>query len=120
MTTPDSPRLVIEEYIAACRAGNVARLRAIFHPQALMTGYLAGQFLCGPPEPFFAAVQSQPAPDKSGADYRAEIVSVEVTGDVATATLREWGYLGLDFTDHFHLVRVEGKWKIASKTFTSH
>ena len=35
-------RAVIEEYVAACNEGNVGRLRAIFHEQAMMSGYMMG------------------------------------------------------------------------------
>jgi hypothetical protein len=27
--------------------------------------------------------------------------------------------MGLDFIDYFHLVKVDGRWKIVSKTFTT-
>lgn len=110
---------VIQEYVDACSLGSVERLRAIFHPQALMSGYLAGQLLTGSPEPFFQAVEAQPAPAENGTDYRTEIRCVDVAGDVATAALDEHGYLGMDFTNFFHLVKISGTWKIVSKTFTS-
>ena len=42
-----------------------------------------------------------------------------VTGRIASATLQERGFLGLDFTDYFHLVEVDGQWQIVSKTFTT-
>jgi ketosteroid isomerase-like protein len=119
MNAATAVRKVIEEYVSACRAGDVKRLQAIFHPDALMSGFLAGQWLMGSTQPFWDAVCGAPAPDASGADYRAEIVSVDVTGDVASAVLKEWGYLGLDFTDYFHLAKTDAGWKIISKTFTS-
>ncbi|MGH8629565.1 MAG: nuclear transport factor 2 family protein [Burkholderiales bacterium] len=71
-------RAVIQEYVDACRAGSVERLRAIFHPGALMSGYLMGQCLIGTPQPFYDAVKNSPAAGAS--DYRAEITAVEVAG----------------------------------------
>ena len=53
-------RAVIEEYVNACNDGSVERLKAIFHPQALMSGYMMGDYLMGSPEPFFQAVSSPP------------------------------------------------------------
>ena len=110
-------RAVIEEYVAACKARSVERLKAIFHPQALMSGYLVEQCLVGSPQPFYDAVQHGPA--DAGDDYHAEITAVDVSGDVASVTLKEKGFLGLDFTDYFHLVKIDGRWLILSKTFTS-
>lgn len=118
MSESEAVRTIIEEYIDACRAGSVERLQAIFHPDALMSGYLAGQYLMGSPEPFYEAVRNNPPPAEGG-DYEAAISSVEVAGSVASATLKEKGYLGMNFTDFFHLVKIEGVWKIIAKTFYS-
>ena len=49
--------------------------------------------------------------------YRAEVESIQVMGDVATATLVETGFLESDFVDFFHLIRVSGEWKIITKTY---
>jgi ketosteroid isomerase-like protein len=110
-------RAVVEEYVAACRALSVERLAALFHPDARMSGYLGGQCLVGSPEPFLEAVRGAAGADTGG--YSAQITSLVVTGSVAAATLEERGFLGMDFVDHFHLVKLNGGWKIVSKTFTT-
>jgi hypothetical protein len=108
-------RAVIEEYVAACRARSVERLERIFHPAALMSGYLMDQQLVGPTQPFYDAVRHAPG----GGDYRAEITRVEVVGRIASVTLEEQGFLGLDFTNCFHLLETDGCWQIVAKTFTT-
>ena len=118
MTDTHAARAVIEEYVAACRARSVPRLKAIFHPDARMSGYLMEQCLVGSPEPFYDAVQHAPA-DPPGSGYEAQITSVDVAGRVASVTLKEKGFLGLSFTDYFHLVLADGQWRIVSKTFTT-
>jgi len=118
MSETAAARAVIEEYIEACRVRSVERLKAIFHPDALMSGYLMEQRLVGSPQPFYDAVQNAPA-DAARGDYQADITSVDVTGQIASVTLEEKGFLGLQFTDYFHLVKVDGRWKILSKTFTT-
>ena len=47
----------------------------------------------------------------------AEIRSIEVIGQSATATLVESGFLGSDFTDFFQLIHDDVGWWISSKTF---
>ena len=108
---------VIQEYVAACAAGSGDRLKAIFHENALMSGYLMGNYMTGSPQPFFDAVENPPPDIPAGAEYQAEIVNVEVSGSVASVTLKEMGFMGLNFTDYFHLVKVDETWKIISKTF---
>ena len=51
------PRQIIEEYVEACRIGSVDKLLAIFHPEALMSGYFSGEFYMGTPQPFYDEVR---------------------------------------------------------------
>jgi hypothetical protein len=111
----EAVRRVIEQYVEGSK-GDVQKLQAIFHPDARMTGYFGGKLMLGTPQPFFDAVKSAVTPEATAA-YRSEIRSIEVVGEAATATLVETGFLGSDFTDFFHLIREDGRWRIISKTF---
>jgi len=113
-------RAVLASYVEGCRTGDVALLQQIFHADAAMCGYLAGSPLVGGPQPFFDAVAGNPSPAESGASYDTQISAVQVNGRMATGTLREQGFLGMDFTNHFHLIEIDGSWKIVSKLFESH
>ena len=108
-------REVVNLYIRGS-AGDVELLRSIFHPDALMNGYFNGHLGIGSPEPFFAEVSNLQG-SEPGENYQGEIESIEVIGDVATARLVETDFLGSDFVDFFHLIRIEGEWKIVSKTY---
>ena len=50
-------------------------------------------------------------------DYSHVISNIQVVDRIATATLEEKGLGGKTFINHFHLVKVEGQWKITSKLF---
>ena len=81
-----------------------------------MNGYFQGHLGIGSPEPFFSEVEKI-GEGQASEGYAGEIESIEVIGDVATARLVETDFLGSDFVDFFHLIRVEGDWKIISKTY---
>ena len=108
----------VQQYVDGCRTGNVEQLKALFHPDAQMIGQLQGNLMYGGPEPFFAAVVEQPSPAEAGNDYETVISDVSVAGPVAQATLREQGYMGLNFTNYFQLLYSEGSWRITSKSFS--
>jgi hypothetical protein len=110
-------RDVIEVYVAGTREGKVEKIRQVFHPQIRMSGYLQGNLLVGGPEPFYDAVANAPAPAKSGEPYQWKIVSLAVAGPAAAATLEEGPYLGMQFTTFFHLLKIDNRWQIVSKTF---
>lgn len=108
-------RDVIHLYIRGSE-GDVELLRSIFHPDALMSGYFQGHLGMGSPEPFFEEVAGMDSSQNDSA-YRAEVESIDVTGNVATAKLVETGFLGTNFIDFFHLIRIDADWKIISKTY---
>ena len=96
--------------------GDVELLRSIFHPDALMNGYFQGNLGIGSPEPFFQIVAGM-EPGNKDSGYHAQIESIDVVGEVATAKLVETGFMATNFVDFFHLIRVDGEWKIISKTY---
>ncbi|MEM8562514.1 MAG: nuclear transport factor 2 family protein [Pseudomonadota bacterium] len=115
----DAVKAVIAAYVEACRTGDVEKLQAQFHPQAAMNGFLAGNLLTGTPDPFFEAVASNPAPVDTGAVYQTEISDIVIGNNIATGTLTERGFMGMDFVNQFQLLQSEGQWKIVAKLFES-
>ena len=113
----ENAKAVIQEYVNACTVRSVERLRAIFHENALMSGYMMGEYISGSPEPFFQAVENPPPDLPEGIEYEGNITTVEISGSIASITLKEAGFMGLNFTDYFHLTKVNDEWKIISKTF---
>ena len=82
-----------------------------------MAGFYQGEFYIGSPTPFFDEVAANASPAETGAEYTGTITSVEESGDMASVTLRETGYLGASFTNWFHLARQDGVWTIVSKSY---
>lgn len=113
----DGVRSAVEAYVAAVSAGDPEAVRAAFRPDAHMWGYLGPQFVSAPIEAFCDVVAADTDPHTWTPDYAYTIRSVEVSGEVAVAVLDESGYQGHDFTNHFSLVREDGVWRIAGKTF---
>lgn len=111
-------RKVLETYITASRDTDAAAARAIFHPNAIMTGSSAGgKMNFGTPESFFnslARMSAEPTKKPYGA---AKVVDVRIAGDIATGTVEESNFNGKRYTDMFQLVRHEGHWLIISKTY---
>ena len=113
-------RKVMEEYVDATFRADVGVLRSTFHPAASMAGYLGDDLLVGTPEPFFDDIGSRPSMAGSDAPYKADVSAIQVAGRVASATVEESGFFGaMSFVNFFHLLNVDGDWKIVSKTFQS-
>lgn len=118
-TEAKAVRATLQRYVDGLRNGDVDLLKEAFHPDAIMTGYLGPDSMIVPIQGFYDLVSEKPAPAQSGAPFSATIESVDITGATATAVVTEQGYLGHDFQDSFQLLKLDGRWKIMAKLFTT-
>jgi Putative lumazine-binding len=113
-------RAVMQQYVEAVYRADVATLQGLFHPAAVMSGYLGETLLAGSPEPFLVDVGGRPSMESTGAPYKADILDVHASSLTASLRVEETGFFGsLNFVNYFHLLNVDGEWKIVSKTFQS-
>lgn len=111
---------VLERYMVGTYTANIPMLESVFHKDARMVGYLGDQLLIGTPAPFIEDMGSQASMKDLGHNYQAEVRDVEVSGNVAKATVHETGFRGsAELVDYFHLLCENDEWKIISKTFTT-
>ena len=111
-------RKVMEKYIEGSYTADVPLLKSIFHPDALMSGYYEGELGIGSPEPFFAELMEATSSKDAGDAYAGEVVFIHIDGDIASAAIAEDNLFGLNYMNHFHLLKVDGEWLIVSKVYT--
>lgn len=110
---------VIDAYIKGTFTADTALLKEVFHPDAIMTGYLGEDLLLGTPQPFIEDIGSQPSMESLGHPYQAEVTAKVITGQIAEVTVKETGFRGeASLEDHFHLFNDGTRWFIISKLFT--
>ena len=102
-----------ESYYRAMVAGDGDRLRDLFDPRAPIAGNFEGNLLWQSLDLFIAEAQNLVG--QHGVEA-CVIEGVRIDGDLATVTVAG-RYAGLWFRDHLAMIRSEGRWKIAAKTF---
>lgn len=107
-------RETIDYYAEGMRTGSVETLKQGFHQQAILCGYLGDEMIAAPIEGLYHWVNSNPAPAKTGEIFSCSTLAIEVTGRVATATVRETSHEG-NVIDYFHLLKDKNRWWIVSK-----
>jgi Putative lumazine-binding len=113
-TDRDAIASAVQLYIDGARSGDTEKLKQAFDERAWMFGSLGGQRVDVPITEMIGILEAQPMGDS----YEARIVSVEQVGDAALVTIEESGCWGsVSFTDFFGLSKIDGVWKIVSKTF---
>jgi hypothetical protein len=104
---------VIERYIQGTRTSDVEMLKQVFHPNAVMSGYLGPDLLIGSVQPFYEHLTNNTVEP----EYVAEPSEIVVEGLTARARLIEDNLYGMSFINDFHLLKSHDNWQIVSKLF---
>lgn len=103
----------VAKYTKGCLEGNSEIMKPAFADNALMYGYLNGEYCHGSIETLYKAVDAFGA--APGTKVRVDVLGIEGTAATAQVTLEDWH--GLSFTDFHTLIREAGQWKIVAKVF---
>lgn len=112
--------VAVNEYIDATYKADMDTLENSFHKDARMAGYLGDELVVGTPEHFLNDIRSNTPMAENNDPYKADIKSINVMDRVASVAVLERGFFGkVTLETYFHLIKIDGKWSIVSKTFTT-
>jgi len=106
---------VVGKYIEGGRAADSSIMKPAFHENAQMSGPAEDGAFSGPIQALYDFVDSNgPAPD-----LEMRIVNITVSDErAASVVLHADHWHGKNFTDHFHLLKIDGTWKILNKIYS--
>jgi len=112
----DAIASTVQRYVDGGRSGRSAEMKAAFHPDATIFGYIGADLFAGPIQKLFDwNDQNGPA-----TGLQARLAGVDITGTIANVRLELDDWTGHRFTDMFTLLKIDGEWKIISKVFYLH
>jgi hypothetical protein len=111
-------RAVVRDYLEGMIYGQTEKLARAMHPKCMQAGHFDGQYEYFTRDEFIEALGGA-APEKEGTPIVADVISIDMTGDVAVAKVYN-ECLGTTFTDYLTLIRHEGQWQIVMKAFFDH
>ncbi len=109
-------RAALTHYLQGHATGDPSHMRKAFLPTAHIEGQRDGKFVSMTLDEYCARFPGKPADDEAA--RRRTIDTVDITGNaaMARATLAH-GQTTL--RDYFVLLKVDGEWRIANKTFSA-
>jgi hypothetical protein len=110
---------VIDLYSEGCYYGDAEKLIKAFSEDAVMQGFMTGRHSKMTAEAFIAGISGAPSMASQNAAYKSTVEGIEYWGNIAVASIREEGFFGQSFLNHFQLIKTELGWKIVSKLFTT-
>lgn len=112
----DAITRTVQLYIDGGKSGRGADMKAAFHPDATIFGYIGPDLFAGPIQGLFDwNDQNGPATELQG-----RIAIIDIIETIATVRLELDNWTGHRFTDLFTLLKVDGEWKIMNKVFYLH
>jgi hypothetical protein len=106
---------VIGRYIDGGRAADSSIMKPAFHENAQMSGPAEDGAFSGPIQALYDFVDS----NGPATDLDMRIVSITVSDErAASVVLQPDPWHGKNFTDHFHLLKIDCTWKIMSKIYS--
>ena len=112
----DAITAAVQPYIDGAISGSSETMKAAFHPDATIYGYIGPDLFGGPIQGLYDWHDSNGA----AADLQSSIVNIDIEGTIATVRLELDNWTGHKFTDMFTLLKTDGEWKIISKVFYLH
>ena len=111
-------RRVVTDYLEGMIYGQAERLQSAMHPLCMQAGHYKGNYEFFSRDAFIEALKSEKM-EAPGTPYKAQIISIDVTGDVAVAKVND-DCFGTSFTDYLTLIKHDGRWQIVMKAFFDH
>ena len=109
-------RNTVDDYFLGMYHSDTDRLAKAFHTDSFLTGYFQGNYSRFSVGDWLGMVGQTPAPADQGEAYDMNIVSIDITENVAVVKVKDL-YLGLWFTDYLTLLKIDEDWKIINKAF---
>lgn len=108
---------LLQTYFDGLHHSDTARLRAVFHPDAIYACATEGRLTRMTMAEYFPMVDKRPSPASRGEARSDRILSIEFAGPVTAFARLECAIGPKHFIDLLTLVFLEGRWQIISKVF---
>jgi ketosteroid isomerase-like protein len=109
---------LVQRYFDATWRGDVAQLRTVFDPRAIVAGEVNGQPYWKTIDEYLAGVASRKSPAELGEQVEMELLMLDVQRNIATAKLHV-RMLGFNYYNYFSIVRQQDQWLVVTKTLTN-
>ena len=108
----------LDAYFDGFHQGDVAKLEQIFHPAAHLYTAGAGPLQDDPMEAVYARVRDRTPPAAQRQKRHDRIVTIDRASPEAALAKVQLAIGERLFTDYLTLLRLDGRWRIISKTYS--
>jgi hypothetical protein len=109
----------VKIYLDGLYEGNVEKLASVFHATSALTYEEEGSLKVLPRDEWLSAVSKRPSAQARGLDRADQILQVDQSSSTTAFVKLKCAIPPRFFTDYLSLLKVEGKWQVAQKVFST-
>lgn len=115
---PAAAIAAVEDYFYGTYEADRARMERAFHPDAHIVGFLGEKYVDEPAPDFIARLAKAKSEKAAGHALKKRIVSMQSKDNLAFFVC-EVDVHGVQFTDFITVMRIDGRWAIRHKSYTT-
>jgi len=109
----------VKTYLDGLHEGDVQKLAAVFHPTSALTWEQEGALTPLPRDEWLKLVRDRPSPKAKGLARHDEILQIDQSSPTTAFVKLKCAIPPRFFTDYLCFLKVEGRWQIAQKVFST-
>lgn len=112
-------RAAVKTYLDGLYEGNADKLASVFHPTSSLTYEEGGALKPLPRDEWLAAVRARPSAQSRGLARHDEILQIDQSSPTTALVRLKCALPPRFFTDYLCFLKIEGKWQVAQKVFST-
>ena len=109
----------VKTYLDGLYEGDAQKLAAVFHPTSALTWEQEGALTPLPRDEWLKLVRDRPSPKAKGLARHDEILQIDQSSPTTAFVKLKCAIPPRFFTDYLCFLKVEGRWQIAQKVFST-
>jgi hypothetical protein len=123
MTGTDDVKIiegVIQSYLDGLYESDAGKIASVFHPTSALTSVTNdGELVITPRDSWLDKVRTRPSPKQQGLPRHDHVLTIDLVSPTMAYVKLKCAIPPRFFTDQLSLLKIDGRWQIAQKVFTT-
>ena len=122
MTSTDDTDIikgVIQTYLDGLYESDADKIASAFHPTSALTSVSNGELVITPRDAWLDKVRTRPSPKQQGLPRHDQVLTIDLASPTMAYVKLKCAIPPRFFTDQLSLLKIDGRWQIVQKVFTT-
>jgi hypothetical protein len=110
---------VIQSYLDGLYESDAGKIASAFHPTSALTSVSNGELVITPRDTWLDNVRARPSPQQRGLARHDRVLTIDLISPTMAHVKLNCAIPPRFFTDQLSLLKIDGRWQIVQKVFTT-